>query len=291
MITPRLLEGAYDIHVHASPDVIPRAMDLRQLCNEAESAGMAGILLKDHCTSTVGRVAALNLMSSGACRFYSALALNPPVGSLNPTAVSAALRAGTDVIYFPTYGAAHHISIWGAGKPPTAFPLPKNHFEGLVIIDENNALKPEVLDILKLIAEHDAILATGHMSAKESLMLLRKAKEMAIERMVVTHASESVPAISVAQQNEAIELGALVEHSFFATTPSCPSRLSLESMRDMIRQVGVDHVILSSDFGQTANGNPVKNFLHHLEKFVDLGFDESEIKQMICLNPKKILTR
>ena len=78
MKTNRLLEGAYDIHVHAAPDVVPRAMDLRQLCREAEQAGMAGILLKDHCTSTVGRAAALNLMGSGACRFYSALALNPP---------------------------------------------------------------------------------------------------------------------------------------------------------------------------------------------------------------------
>ena len=43
MINPRLLEGAYDIHVHASPDVIPRAMDLRQLCSEAERAGMVGL--------------------------------------------------------------------------------------------------------------------------------------------------------------------------------------------------------------------------------------------------------
>lgn len=291
MINPRLLEGAYDIHVHASPDVIPRAMDLRQLCSEAERAGMAGILLKDHCTSTIGRVAALNLMGSGTCRFYSALALNPPVGSLNPTAVEAALRAGTDVIYFPTYGAAHHISIWGAGKPPTAFPLPANRFEGILIIDEKNALKPQAMDILKLIAEHNAVLATGHISAKESLILLRKAKEMAIERMLVTHASESVPAFTVGQQKEAIELGAVVEHSFFAVTPSCPGKISLESMRDAIRQVGAAHVILSSDFGQTANGNPVQNFLHHLEMIAALGFDESEIRQMICLNPERILAQ
>jgi hypothetical protein len=289
--TDRLLEGAYDIHVHAAPDVVPRAMDLKQLCREAEQAGMAGIVLKDHCTSTVGRAAALNLMSSGTCRFYSALALNPPVGSLNPTAVEAALRAGTDVIFFPTYGAAHHIRIWGAGKPPTAFPLPHDHFEGLTILEANGALKPAAVDILKLIAEHDAVLATGHISAEESLPLLRKAKELAIERMLVTHASESVPALSVAEQKEAIALGALVEHSFFAATPACPNRISLESMRDAIRETGTDHIILSSDFGQTANGNPVENFLKHLVKFAELGFDESTLRQMICENPQRILAR
>ena len=291
MKTNRLLEGAYDIHVHAAPDVVPRAMDLRQLCREAEQAGMAGILLKDHCTSTVGRAAALNLMGSGACRFYSALALNPPVGSLNPTAVEAALRAGTDVIYFPTYGAAHHIRTWGAGKPPTAFPLPRDRFAGLTILGENSALKPEIPDILKLIAEHDAVLATGHISPAESLTLLRQAKALGIAKMLVTHASEAVPAMSLAGQKEAIALGAKVEHSFFAVTPACPNRISLESMRDAIRETGTDHVILSSDFGQTANGNPVENFLQHLVKFAELGFDESTLRQMICENPQRILAR
>ena len=284
-----LLEGAYDIHVHVSPDLVPRALDLKQLCREAEKAGMAGILLKDHCTSTVGRAAALNLMGSGTCRFFSALALNPPVGSLNPIAVEAALRAGTNVIYFPTYGAAHHIGIWGAGKPPTAFPLPKDGYAGTVIIDSDNALKPDVIEILKLIADHDAILATGHISPTESLMLLRKAKELSVKRMMVTHASESVPAFTIAQQVEAAGFGALIEHSFFAATASCPGRISLESLRDAIWQVGVQHVILSSDFGQVANGNPIVNFRHHLAKMIELGFNEQEIRRMTNVNPEKLL--
>jgi hypothetical protein len=71
-------------------------MDLAQLCSEAEDAGMAGLLIRDHCTSTVGRVAVLNQMGRGICRFFCALALNPPVGGLNPTAVEASLRAGIE---------------------------------------------------------------------------------------------------------------------------------------------------------------------------------------------------
>ena len=105
----------------------------------------------------------------------------------------------------------------------------------------------------------------------------------------MTHASESVPAFSAAQQREAIELGAVIEHSFFAVTPSCPQRISMESMRDMIRAAGVEHAILSSDFGQTDNGSPVMNFLHHLQKMMALGFDEAEIRQMIRVNPRRIL--
>ena len=35
MKTDALLEGAYDIHVHALPDVIPRAMDVIQIAKAA----------------------------------------------------------------------------------------------------------------------------------------------------------------------------------------------------------------------------------------------------------------
>ena len=289
MSARQLLEGAYDIHVHASPDVIPRALDLSQLCAEAENAGMAGILIKDHCTSTVGRAAVLNQMGRGACHFFSALALNPPVGGLNPTAVESSLRAGVDVIYFPTYGAAHHIAIWGAGQPPTAFPLPAQGFNGINILDENLNVRAEAMEILKLIAEYGAVVATGHISPQESLVLLKQAREIGIKRMLVTHASESVPAFTEEEQKAAVNLGAMVEHSFFAATSSCPHSISFETMGNMIRAVGVAHVVLSSDFGQVANGNPVQGYRRHLEKLQAHGFSTSEIREMISTNPQRIL--
>ena len=126
-----LLKEAFDIHVHCTPDVIARVQDLGQLAGSVAEAGMGGMLIKDHTTSTVGRVYALNRMRPQGCRFFSALALNPPVGGINPSAVESALREGADVIYFPTYGAKNHIAIWGAGKPPTAFPLPAGDYRAI----------------------------------------------------------------------------------------------------------------------------------------------------------------
>ena len=97
-----LLQGAYDIHVHCSPDVIGRAEDIVGVAKNARNLGMAGMLIKDHTTSTAGRVYAVNKMASEAPRLFSALALNPAVGLLNPVAVEAALLCGTDAVYFPT---------------------------------------------------------------------------------------------------------------------------------------------------------------------------------------------
>ena len=288
MTTFSLLEDAYDIHIHASPDMVPRALNLLQLHQEAKKAGMAGILIKDHCTSTVGRAAALNQMG-GNCRFFSALALNAPVGGINPAAVEAALRAGVDVICFPTYCAENHILRWGAGKPPTAFPMPDQGFYGFNIFDQKHKLKPDVLEVLNLVAEHGAILATGHISAHEALVLLKKARNLRIERLLVTHASESVCSYTEEEQREAINFGAWIEHSFFAVTPSCPNPVSMKSMRDNIRSAGVNHVILSSDFGQEANGNPITNFGKYLHKMHKIGFSLKEIRQMTNENPRKLL--
>ena len=162
-----VLEGAYDLHVHCSPDLVPRAQDLLEVAESARQAGLGGILLKDHTTSTVGRAYTLNRLMKGAIRLFSSLALNPPVGGLNPSAVESALRSGADVIYFPTYGAKHHITRWGAGKPPTAFPLGDRDRVGIRVVEEGGSLKPVCREILKMIAEHDAVLATGHVSPED----------------------------------------------------------------------------------------------------------------------------
>lgn len=48
-----LLAGAYDMHVHSGPDVLPRKFDDVELARRAKEKGMAGFVLKTHyvCTS------------------------------------------------------------------------------------------------------------------------------------------------------------------------------------------------------------------------------------------------
>jgi len=290
MKTEDLLRGAYDLHIHAQPDVIQRAQDLPSLAKTAAQAGMAGLLIKDHTTSTVGRCYTMNRALDRGPRFFSSLALNPPVGDLNPSAVESALRAGTDVIFFPTYGAAHHITRWGAGKPPTAFPLPNDGYTGISILDENSRIRSECDVILRMIAAHDAVLGTGHLSVPETLALLRSASHFGVRRMLVNHVTESVIAMAIEEQREAVRLGAFIEHSFFALTASCPQRVLLDVMEDQIRQVGVEHVILTSDFGQEANPPPVEGFAYYLEKMRAQGFTTEELRVMIHENPKKLMS-
>ena len=216
-----LLQGAYDLHIHAAPDVIPRKLDIKDLAQAAAQAGMAGIALKDHTTSTAGRCYVLNRLLPKGLIFYGCLALNPTVGGINPLAVESFLREGGSIVYMPTYGAANHIRRWGLGKSPTDFPIAKG-FQGLTILDEVSRLTPECDPILRLIKKHDAVLATGHISPEESLALLRKARDVGIKRMLVTHASESVTPMALDQQKEVVQLGAMIEHCFFCRNRGMP---------------------------------------------------------------------
>ena len=89
-----LLEGTYDLHVHAAPDVVPRVTDIVRLSKTAVDKKMGGLLIKDHTTSTTGRVFVLNQVFGGSCRFFISLVRNSTVGFVYCTAVESARPRG-----------------------------------------------------------------------------------------------------------------------------------------------------------------------------------------------------
>jgi hypothetical protein len=282
-----LLQGSYDLHVHCAPDIVPRAQDMLELAQAADKAAMAGILIKDHTNSTASVAHLLNKLYPRGPRFFGALALNPTVGGLNPLAVEAALRSGARVIYFPTYGAAHQIAVKGKSGFPAAFSLLPG-FAGITALDGSGRLKPEVIAILGLIAEFDAVLATGHLSPREIRALLSEARARCVRRMLVTHASELVPGISIAEQQNAVEQGALIEHCLLA---AATGETLIAEIARQIRAVGVQNVIVSSDLGKAQFGPVIPAFAHYLEELQRCGFSDAEMRVMILENPKRLIEK
>lgn len=280
-----LLRGAYDVHVHASPDVIPRAQDWISLATDAREAGMAGMVVKDHTTSTAGLVFALNALYPAGPRFYGALVLNEPVGGLNPYAVEAALREGVDIVYFPTYTAAHQMATRPDGFAP-AYPRPGQGYAGIGMLDGDGALFPDAEQIVDLIGAYDAVLATGHVATDEALALVRLGQRRGLRRMIVTHATAGM---SLAQQREAAACGATIEHCLQSAAPLGAGGVSLRAIRAQIEELGVAHCIVSSDFGQVANGPVVAAFARYLGALRDEGLGEDAIRTMVVDNPRRLL--
>ena len=57
----------------------------------------------------------------------------------------------------------------------------------IAVLDEAGALLPEVHSVLKVIAKHDMVLATGHLSEREIIAVVDASADAGVRRIVVTH--------------------------------------------------------------------------------------------------------
>ena len=286
-MTEPLLKGAIDMHVHVAPDVMPRRSDFLDIAKEALDAGMKGLVFKDSNALTTDRAYAVNKLFPGF-QAFGALVLNMSVGGLNPHAVRAAIALGTKVIWMPSLNTAHSIEVLDKLKwkflNRARLPIEK----GLTILDKKDELIPEVIEILNIAAKADVVLATGHLSPRESLILIEEARKLGIEKILVTHASSESINASIDEQKEMVRRGAYVEHSFASCMPAF-DRLDPELISQSIRAVKAEHCVMSTDFGQTFNPSPIEGltmFIRHMQK---LGITDEEIRFMVSTVPAKLL--
>lgn len=280
-----LLEGAIDLHIHALPDAHSRYCDCIELVKESQRGGLAGILIKDHTTPTSDRAYILNKLYP-KIKTYGAIALNYPVGGLNPTAVEAAVKLGAVQVYMPTYCASNQVTKWGGGTGPHTYPFPSGS-KGISLFDEKGKLAPEVGEILEIIAASDVILGTGHISVGEIFPLLKLAKELGVRKILVTHPSMKLIGMSILEQMEAVRLGAYIEHCYVVTTKALASEgtTSIDEIAEQVRKIGPERCIMSTDFGQTINPSPIKGLEEFIVKMLDRGFTDQEIRRMVNENP------
>jgi hypothetical protein len=166
-----------DLHVHASPSLLPRHGDDRTTVAAERAAGFSTVVLKAHEGSTVERATAAGGEAFGG------VVLNSPVGGANPDAVQVAARLGGRVVWMPTVSARTHKA--GAAGPELAV---HRGFElGLVEVITDGRLRPEWFDVLDAVAEHDLLLASGHLSADETVTLFTEARRRGVRRLLVNH--------------------------------------------------------------------------------------------------------
>src|SRR5438309_443696 len=170
------LTGVIDIHAHSDPDSVPRSIDAIDLAKLAKSRGMRGLVLKNHYEATAS-LAYLVRKEVPGIEAFGGIDLNLTVGGINPAAVErmTMVKGGWGrVVWMPTFDAENQVRYSKENRP-------------FVAVSKSGQLLPEVKTVLGLIAKHKLTLATGHSSAQEGLMLLRAAKDLGIDRMVVTH--------------------------------------------------------------------------------------------------------
>jgi hypothetical protein len=275
--------GLFDLHVHTAPDVQPRLGGDLEVVRMYERAGFTGCVLKGHYDATAGRA---RLASEGSrLRVYGALALNQHVGGLNPAAVAASLQMGARVIWMPTADARAQEA---AGLPRLCRTQPRLMATTYAIPPVDPGSEDNVRRIVALIAEADAVLATGHLSTPEIAWLLPVARAAGVTRMMLTHPSWTVPAMSGAEAAELADGGALVEITAYQLLHQ--PRCTAASLAQFARTVGLERVILSSDAGQPDSPPPPEALSQLLEALSAQGLDHEALLACASELPERLVT-
>lgn len=270
-----LLQGAIEMHVHGGPDVVSRKMSDLGVVRAYKQAGLKGVLIKCHVTSTTSRVA-IAREATGDFYAFGGLVLNKMAGGLNPSAVETELKLGAKEIWMPTVSAVNHIR-FEKGKMT----------EAVTLTDENGAIHDELYEIFDLIAAKDVILGTGHLTSDECEKIVSLAHERGVKRVLITHPEYVMPSMSIEVQKKLALKNVMFERCFYASNSF--QKLPPEIIANQIKAVGADVSIIATDFGQAFNEEPLIGFKRYIKTMLDFGITPKDIETMIKKNPSQLL--
>jgi len=273
----RILEGALDIHVHFGPDPkVERRANAVEIALQAREMGMQGVVLKSHEYPT-HPVAATTSDLVPEVTVLGGIALDLEVGGLNPAAVKATADMGGRIVWMPTYSAKADRESKGLDG-------------GISLLDASGSLVPEVHSILDLIKSHDMVLATGHISTAESLALVAEARNVGINRVVVTHGTTMsfTTGMTLEDMKTLAGMGAFIEHCLHVVMPTT-HRLDPKELAQTILAIGPEKCILSTDFGQDFHPMPAEGMRMGIATLLRSGMEEVEVGMLVKDNPSRLM--
>jgi len=273
-----LLVGAIDIHIHSEPDSRPRSIDAMNAARQAKAAGMRAIVLKNHYEYTSGLAYIVGKEVPGI-EVFGGVDLNLTVGGMNPAAVEymAATTGGRGkLVWMSTFDAENQVRFSKENRP-------------FVSVSKNGELLPATKTVIASIAKHNLVLATGHVSPEEGLMLVREGKRQGVQRIVITHAMNPPVQMTVPQMQQAAQLGAFIEF-VGGNINDADGSARMDRFADAIKKIGPEHCILSSDLGQPSPAPlPAAGYEAFLTALRARGLTDQDIDRMARRNPAQLL--
>ena len=273
----RVLEGAIDIHAHFGPDSYKRQWDAIEIAQRAQAAGLRGIVIKDHYSQTASLAKLIEDHITPGLAVWGGIALDSTVGGVNPMAVLylAEVQGGRgQVVWMPTHDSEHEVKVSNAQRP-------------YVRVSVDGQLIQQVYEVLDIIAAHDMTLATGHVTSEEMIDIVTAAHARGIDKIIITHPGlgPMFTDPSIDQLKQVAGMGAMVE--------VVATELFRDNVRSevvpMMREVGPEHLIISTDSGLVGTPNHVDALVMAARILREEGFTEDELDLMYKTNPAKVL--
>ncbi len=290
------MRGAFDLHVHTGPDLLPRSASDLDLAYRCRERGLAGFVIKSHYVPSAPRAALVRSLVPDIMAIGS-VTLNAAIGGINTVAVEIAAREGARIVWMPTFDSVNemtgHTSLPAGTKQPQWARLQQElreqgiGCEPVRVVDENGNVLPEVKITLALIAKHDLVLATGHLGRDEIFALVEAAHVANVKHIIITHPDYPSQNLSIGDQLALVRQGAFLERCF---APPYSGKVSWERLFANIRATGPEHSFLSTDLGQPDNPPIEDGLALMIDRLLAAGFTDAEIHLMTVVNTRRLAT-
>jgi hypothetical protein len=280
--------GTIDMHVHSHPDVFGRSMDDVDVAQLAKARGMRGLLLKNHVATTADR-AALAMKAVPGIEIWGGIVLNNAVGGINPAAVEWMHRmygARGKVVWLPTFDADKHIKT-----------LVDKNGSGIRVAPDGK-VTPQMEEVLKIIARENLLLATGHIHPEEVIAVVKRAKELGVKNVMVTHGLTNIPGLSMEQAKQVVAMGGTIEVCYlqFMTGPNASqawmrhwTQVAGNTVAMAVKELGAHGIVLSTDLGQQGNMTHPDGIENMIAAVKAAGVSDADIDIMLRKNPARLL--
>lgn len=293
------MNASFDLHLHAGPEVIPRKYDAIEAGRALREERMGGAVLKSHYFSTVPFVRMAH--ERGYDNVWGSVTLNHYLGGLNPFALRASLgmqhegRQLLKMVWMPTVHAAAHLGI--RKKDGELYDVPPEWTGGLItgtpveqvppICLTDSAVQENLREILRIIADNDLILATGHVSREEVFHLVPLARSLGVEKIILTHPAYETTELTVEDILSLTALGGVYAEESYALMPI--DNLTPADVAAYIRGVGAEYTVMTTDLGQKTRMSSGEGMALFASLMEAEGISRGDLRTMMVDNPRKLL--
>jgi Family of unknown function (DUF6282) len=247
-----ILANAIDCHTHGGSDPMERLLLEDDIGIDYTRAGMRAMVVKTWYTPSASRNALVQKIVNRYAQdhglrpvlCYGGVVLNYSMGGFNPEAVKTCLGfPGMKYVWMPMVDSYHHRRVvyddWSG--------------YGLSFLDDDGKVLPVVQDILRIIADNDLVLASGHYPYRDTAILVEEARRLGVYRIEIIHPAHIHSKHTIAQMKEQAARGAkLMLSGLGAMAFPLHESGPLYAAR-IVKEVGPDNLLYGSDFGQLQN--------------------------------------
>ena len=136
-----------------------------------------------------------------------------------------------------------------------------------------------------MVKEYGALLATGHISPRESEIHCEEGRRNGVPK-ILTHPEWERTVVPAEMQAKLAQTGVYIEKCWYNIAEG---NCTAKEMTEHIRAVGTEHCFLSTDRGQAGKETPAEGMARFIQTLLNEGFSEKEIHRMAHEVPSKML--